>query len=242
MTDLDTFLKVLGNFDMDKTLTRIGVDPASLYSDMAWRRYQVDLPIGERSGDVEIVEIEIDPQQALASMIGAAVNNGRGRIWPGYYTGLTRNGELWMSDTPDEINDHMPMIREAEKRGGRVLVNGLGLGMVVKALLDIPQIEHVDVVEFDQDVVELIGPHYASDRCTVHHADAFDIEWPEGSHWSAIWSDIWLPISPDNLPEIARLKAKYADMADWHEAWSEDLIYGRWPELDPKNTTPQETA
>ena len=233
MTDVREFANRVTS--MQTALGMLGIDEdgltAVLNDDQEWRKYQVNLPVGSRVGAVEIVQFEVDEATALGSIMRAALNDGRGRVWPGVYTGLTLDGDLWMSDTPDEIDDHMPMIHEAEKRGGRVLVNGLGLGMVIKALLDLPQVEHVDVVELNKDVIDLVGPHYASERCTIHHANAFEVKWPEGAHWTAVWSDIWLPISPDNLPEIARLKAKYADMADWHGLWSEDLIYSRWPEL-----------
>jgi len=210
-----------------------GVGLIDTTTDYRWEQYKVDLPFGESVGDVKIVPIEIDDETALISHIAAAFNNGRGKIWPGTYTGLMRGGDLWMSDSPDEISDHYPAIEMAETLGGRVLINGLGLGMVAKAALALPNVEHVDVVELDEDVIKLVGPHYECDRLTIHHADAFTIEWPSDARWDVVWHDIWLPISPDNLPEIARPKGKYAERAEWQGAWSEDLIYDRWPRHAP---------
>lgn len=186
-------------------------------------RYKVDLPAGKH-GEVEIRPIVIDESLAKFSNMRAVFQGGRGRVEVGTYTGLYRNGGLWMSDTPDEINDHLPMIWRAGRVGGRVLVNGLGLGMVVKALLAMENVEHVDVVEIDPDVVALVGPAYVGDRCTVHLADAHEIQWPKGTRWSAAWHDIWQDISTDNAESMTRLKRKYGRRVDWQACWAQPEI------------------
>lgn len=224
MTDIDE--------KADAVLAEFGLTWEDLASDFRWRDYQVDLPFGEQVGNAKIVPIEIDNITALASHMMAKMNGGRGRIWPGVYTGLMVGDDLWMSDTPDEITDHYPAIDEAAKVGGRVLINGLGLGVVTQAMLSLDNVEHVDVVEYDEQVIELVGPHYECDRLTIHHADAYVIEWPSDARWNVVWHDIWLPISPDNLPGIRRLYDKYLHRADWQGAWSEDLIYARWGDPD----------
>src|ERR1039458_3992636 len=51
---------------------------------------------------------------------------------PGTYTKLTGDGTLWMSDTDAEKRDHMEAVRVIQRPGtNRVLINGLGLGMVL---------------------------------------------------------------------------------------------------------------
>src|SRR3954469_21638435 len=65
-------------------------------------------------------------------------------IIPGEYTRLWCDGEVIMSDTPAEMREHLPIVRAAR---GHVLINGLGLGMVVAACLNKPEVEHVTVVE-----------------------------------------------------------------------------------------------
>lgn len=194
-----------------------------------WEQYKVDLPLG-KVGNVEVVHIKIDEDMARFSQMRALFQGGRGQVWPGTYTGIELNGRLWMSDTPDEIADHLPALHRAEEVGGRVLVNGLGLGMVVKALLAMDNVEHVDVVEINPQVVELVGPHYACERLTIHQDNAYTIEWPEEARWAVIWSDIWPTICTDNLGGIQRLRTKYAERCDWHGFWSEDLIYEKWPD------------
>jgi hypothetical protein len=158
-----------------------------------------------------------------------------GRHCPkGVYTRLVVNGALWMSDTPAEQRDHWEPVYQAQQRGGRVLVMGLGLGLVVKQFLAMPNVEHVDVVEINPDVIALVGPHYACDRLTIHEADAYAIKWPVGTRWSVVWHDIWLNLCEDNLAEIARLKRSYGRRADWQGAWGQGEIlrdqrrYGSW--------------
>ena len=74
---------------------------------------------------------------------------------PGEYTQLHVDNVLMMSDTPAEAWEH----EDAYKRAtGHVLVNGLGLGMFVHAILKKPEVTQVTVVEKSQDVVDIVWP------------------------------------------------------------------------------------
>jgi hypothetical protein len=181
--------------------------------------YKVDLPEGEH-GRAKIQRFEIDPKSIWAMRMNLEGRGARG----GVYTRLTIGGQLWMSDTEAEIRDHLDAILEISRRGGRVLINGLGLGMVVKAALACENVEHVDVIESDPDVLALVGPHYASERCTIHEADAMQMKWPVGSRWTVAWHDIWLHMSEDNLPEMARLHRSYGRRVDWQGSWGRERI------------------
>lgn len=184
----------------------------------------VDLPEGELDG-LRIDRFEIGKHDI--NNLREALRCGRGTR-PGTYTRLTLNGRLWMSDTDAEKRDHLvplTLIRQREAR--RVLVNGLGLGMVVKAALALPHVEHIDVVECDERVVKLVGPHYeATGRVTVHHADAYEQarRWPSGTRWDVGWSDIWPDLRTDNLTEMARLNRSYGRRCDWHGCWGQGLL------------------
>jgi hypothetical protein len=174
------------------------------------------------------------------------------------YTGLWRKqpvgrqpgGALVMSDTPDELTDHGPVIRRAAASSEplRVLVNGLGLGCVVKGLLSLTNVVALDVVEIDRDLIELVGPFYLRQRLgvrtlmrtvrskdgrlTIHRADAFTKRWPEVRRWNLIWHDVWDSMDPVNLSDEARavpgtydrLFERYADRCDWQGAWGEQLL------------------
>lgn len=180
-----------------------------------------DLPLtAGTSGAVTLDQFDVDPDSIEAMRLA-----WKGRaVRPGTYWRLSRGGTLWMTDTPAERSDHGEADRQIRNRGGRVLIVGLGLGMIVHRALQNPNVEHVDVVELDPDVIRLVGPAYASDRCTIHEADAYEIKWPPGTRWSVAWFDIWPSLCEDNLPEMARLARSYGRRVDWQGFWGKELI------------------
>jgi hypothetical protein len=130
-----------------------------------------------------------------------------------------------MSDTPAEMRDH----REAARRAhGSCLINGLGLGMILAAVLRKPDVTDVTVVEFDADVIALVGPTYDADpRLTIVNADAFTYQPPPGRRYAMAWHDIWSGIAATNLVSMAVLMRKYEPIADWQGCWAEDLSMRR---------------
>jgi hypothetical protein len=120
-----------------------------------------------------------------------------------------------MSDTPSEIAEHMHAFEYAY---GNVLITGLGLGVLVSALLAKPcdycegsgrnhenpaiccdcwgtgkAVNHITVVEIDRDVLALTGPYYADHpRVTLVNADA--IHYAEACRMDGaevLWNYAW---------------------------------------------------
>jgi hypothetical protein len=105
----------------------------------------------------------------------------------GTYTKLAHAGRgIVMSDTPDEMRDHQGAIARAR---GSCLINGLGLGMFLAAVLNNkPDVSDVTVVEIDVDVIALVGLSYAADRrLTIVHADAFAYQPPPYRRYAMIY-------------------------------------------------------
>ncbi len=194
----------------------------------------VDLPECEEDG-LSIRKFTVERDSFANFRLGARATR------PGTYTGLVLNGRLWMSDTDAEKRDHMPALRQmAINRVERVLINGLGLGMVLKAALTFDHVKHVDVVEIDERVLRLVGSHYAKDpRVHLHHADAYEqaTKWPKGTTWDVAWSDIWPDASTDNLPSMTRLRRSYGRRTLWHDCWlrPELVVLRRKEQQDEKN-------
>ena len=184
-----------------------------------WEKYKVDIPEGI-SGDFEVSKFNVDPGDVRS--LGYALH-GR-PVPPGTYTRLTHNGDVIMSDTPSEILDHLNFIKIVR---GRVLINGLGLGVVIKGLLMKLEVHHIDVVEKEYDVIKLVWPTYKYDpRLSLYHADAFTVQWEKDILWDFVWHDIWPDICTDNLPEISKLKRKYVRRTGWQGAWCEKELRG----------------
>lgn len=138
-------------------------------------------------------------------------------------------GEIVMEDSPREIRRHLPILLKAR---GRVLVSGLGLGCVVRGLLAKPQVAHVDVIESDRHILQLIGPEFAGNpRVRLHHGDALNHWWPANTRWDYAWHDVWSEDEPLHLVH-ARLIKRYAARSSQQGAWQMPRLLRRpFPDL-----------
>lgn len=132
------------------------------------------------------------------------------------FTRLMRGDTVVMSDTPAEMRDHIGAVRNAK---GSCLINGLGIGMVLKAILAKPEVTDVTVVELEQDVIDMVAPHYADPRVTIVCANALAYKPPKGKRYGMVWHDIWDTITADNLPQMATLHRRYGRRVDWQGSW-----------------------
>lgn len=196
---------------------------------------KVDVPEGEVDGaKVERFEIKLTTVDlARASM------KGRGLTKDGTYTRLVIDGRLWMSDTDDERKDHMDAVAQAlalhnsGRKDIRVLIGGLGIGMVVAAMIRIPGVSWVDVVESDERVVALVGEHYrqmAKEHGVHLNIVTGDMMAPlsklfgRDDTWDVAWFDIWIGLDTDNLAEMATLARRYTRRCDWMGFWCKDTL------------------
>lgn len=177
-------------------------------------KVELNLKSGE-SGEWKLKRFTVTPQGAKMHNLGE-IFSGRSRfILAGEYWGLFRNGKVIMSNTPSEINDHWKFIREAS---GKVLIGGLGLGMVLKCLLDKKSITKVTVVEKSPDVIKLVASAYTDDpRVEIINADIFQYKPTE--RYDCAWFDIWDDISGSEYPEMKKLHRRYARYVGWSDSW-----------------------
>ena len=175
------------------------------------------VPEGETENwKVENFEIK---EKELGMTIHNMHNPGRG-VAPGHYTRLmykpTR--DCMMSNTKAEIRDHFEFLDNAK---GHVLINGLGIGIILEALLDNPEVTRITVVEIDEEVIQLTGPSFENEpNVEIIHADAFEYTPPKGIRYGAVWHDIWLYITSDNLEGMKKLHRKYGRKTDWQGSWA----------------------
>jgi hypothetical protein len=162
------------------------------------------------------------------------------RMYDGTYVRLHINGELMMSDTAMERITNKEFIYEAK---GRVLVAGLGVGLILQAILDKPEVTEVVVVEKYQDVIDLVAERFAHPKLHIVCADIFEYELPKGEKFDTIYFDIWATISLENLDEMRKLHAKYRrnkrSKESYMDSWYRDRLrkirarerrtsYSRW--------------
>lgn len=181
--------------------------------------YKVDVPDGKK-GDWSVETFEVTEEEANISYMRAAFGNPLSRVRAGTYKRLRQGNAVVMSNTPMEIATNRYFVLRAQ---GSVLINGLGLGMVLKAILTKPSVKDVTVVEASQDVIDLVGPTFADDpRVTIVHACAFDYKPPKGKRYDFVWHDIWTHISSSNLPEMHKLHRKYGRLTEQQASWCRD--------------------
>ncbi|MND11906.1 spermidine synthase [compost metagenome] len=179
----------------------------------------VEVPVG-RSGNWQVEEFSLNKEDSDFTLFRAKFNNRMDEYVPaGTYKRLVCRGTVVMSNTPMEIRTNWDFI---ERASGDVLINGLGLGMTLTAILKKPSLRSVTVIEASQDVIELVGPTFATDpRVTIIHADAFTYESEHGRVFDMVWSDIWNDICSSNLPQMITLQEKYTPHAKWQGCWAQ---------------------
>jgi hypothetical protein len=186
-------------------------------------RMTVTVPEGEVDG-MRVERFTVDKHDVHNLQLALRGRETR----PGTYTRLMEGRAIWMSDTDAEKRDHIRAVQQMQLLAAkRVLINGLGLGMVLAAALSFEHVEHVDVVEKDRRVVELVGPHYLRDpRVVIHISDAWEQakEWTSGTRWDVGWSDIWGAVSPATLPEMTRMNRSYGRRCTWHGCWAQEEL------------------
>lgn len=188
-------------------------------------RYKVtDVPAPLRSGDWELRRFTVDESAAALDQLRAVFSGGGRYCRAGTYTGLYRAGRVIMSDTADEIYDHLQVIVDAT---GEVLIAGLGIGMVLNAIAMKPEVEHITVIELSKDVLSLLQRHYDRKypgKITFVNADIFAWVPPKDAHWDFAWFDIWDDLNTDNLIQMATLHRKFARKATTKDSWGRKLL------------------
>lgn len=144
----------------------------------------------------------------------ANIRLGSRGVKPGTYTRLRDlrvpdNMGVMMSDTHAERDDHAAF---ALVCSGRVLITGLGLGMVAYALARREDIEHLTIVESEQDVIDLTAPALLAahgDKITIVHHDAYSWRGWEPRTYDWAWHDVWIAMGADYCAEYGRMRRNY---------------------------------
>ena len=190
-------------------------------------------------GDFVISRFKISTRDAIDFNTHHLANGHASRfILPGTYTRLMEKREegeiqedgkkwiIWMSDTPAELNDHLEVYNRAT---GRVLIHGLGLGVIVNALILKSEVSEIEVWEIDEDLIKLVGPHLRAKakehgtKLKIVHGDVWQHRPAKGVRWDVVWHDIWPGLGGDNLKPMQKLCARFRSRCEWQECWARDV-------------------
>ena len=190
------------------------------------------IPPGERDG-YQVEHCVVDESASRMT----ALHGGRSYVPPGKYARLLLNGHGWdrqtlMSDTPYERRTNAEVVRQAR---GRVLIAGLGLGMVLTAILRKPEVREVVVVECAQPVVDLVAENVrafvgkrAAAKLRIVVTDIFNARRTVPQEpYDCLWFDIWGDVSTDALQEMTTLTRSYRALRSpgaWMECWDREWL------------------
>ncbi|WBC28481.1 methyltransferase [Thiohalocapsa phage LS06-2018-MD03] len=121
-------------------------------------------------------------------------------------------GEIVMSDSWMEQDTNIKIVRAAH---GHVLVAGLGIGMILLALQDKPNVKSITVVEISQELHDFIRPNLIlNDKVDIVISDIHDYKAPRV--FDFVYCDIWNGISGYNLDEMLDLTSKFYNNNEVH--------------------------
>lgn len=149
----------------------------------------------------------------------------------GHYTKLVVKGSLMMSDTRMERISNRPFVTKAN---GKVLIAGLGIGLIVHNILKKDDVTEVVVIEKYQDVIDLVAPKFSDDsRVKIICADIFEWKPEKGEKFDTVYFDIWPEISEENLADVKVLHNKFKGFVNrknekwWMNSWMKEFLQNR---------------
>jgi hypothetical protein len=204
----------------------------------------LDIPEG-RVGDFSVKHMHHDAGSLLQTVSTRTLMYGGHNGHTVSYDHPTRWHELlegkgrWTSDLPIEQFQQRASIVGFR---GRVLVGGLGLGVVVRMLAANKNVSQIDVVEKSPEVIALVGDHVKQDdpRIAIHEGALGQFLWDHGSgtHWWArkggpewhyAFFDIWTNDNEHTFySKVLPLRRMATPLVKYRiTAWNEDIMRGQ---------------
>ena len=144
---------------------------------------------------------------------------------PGEYIKLVDKGGggIVMSDTPMEKSTNRKFYHHAN---GDVLVGGLGLGMILLAAQDKPEVKSITVIELHQEVINLVAEQLPlNDKVSIICDDIRTWKPGKGVKYDTVYFDIWNVVCGDFWEEHVKLHRKFAQRLNrnnpnyWMNSW-----------------------
>ena len=132
----------------------------------------------------------------------------------------------WMTDLPEELNQIAEML-DTVSPWGRVLIGGLGLGIMASTVATRPGVEHVTVIEKDPDVIRLC----ARSGYTVIEANIYDYLKTTDDWFHFYLLDTWQATNENAwwrevMPLRRVIRNRWGRTPTIH-CWAEDIMLGQ---------------
>ena len=183
----------------------------------------------KESMNFKVEHFEVSEESAKMCRLRDTIN--RKREYEGFEAGtyvrlcdknISSNMGVMMSNTPMEMRTNEYFVHKAN---GNVLIAGLGLGMVVLAIQDKPEVKSILVIEKYKEVIDLVVPQLPlNNKVKIINSDIFNWQ-PNGHKFDTIYFDIWNDITGDNYPEMKKLHRKFCRKLNrdnphfWIDSW-----------------------
>jgi len=132
-----------------------------------------------------------------------------------------------MSNDPHE----MLSIGAATTRAhNHTVVAGLGLGLVVDALLKTPAVSLITVIESHRDIIEMVGGKYIGvERVSIVLGDArtMDPKWIDPPP-DYVYLDIWDDDSGDTYRDRVAVRERWKKVCINVDVWAHDRAMNNW--------------
>lgn len=151
----------------------------SIYKDMA------EILRDGQCGEYRLEHFTITDKDFIAKV--------RSGIPNGTYVSLKHRGGIVMSNTPMEQQTNLDFVSKAH---GKVLIGGLGIGMIILAIQDKENVEQITVVEKSKEVVELVASQLPlNEKVNIVIDDVHTYK--PNMKYNTIYMDIWNYINKD---------------------------------------------
>lgn len=127
----------------------------------------------------------------------------------GEYVRLANGWDCVMSNTPMEKRTNADFVHNAH---GKVLIGGLGIGLILLAIQDKPEVTNITVVEKHIEVIELIKEQLPlNEKVEIVCADVFDYKplFKYNTIYMDIWSNINSAIYEEEMKPLIKRYRRY---------------------------------
>ena len=181
-------------------------------------------------GNIKIKQEFIDKDRLKFNRLRDSINgrNNHMDVEEFTVTQLIVGWDVMMSDTTMEMVTNSEFMRRAN---GRVLIAGLGLGIVVHIIQDLKAVDEIVIIEKSKDIIDMVTKEMKfNDKVKIINDDIFEWQPKRGEKFDTMWFDIWPNICSDNYPEMKELNKKFGRRLNkdnpnkWKGHWKYDHV------------------